>query len=147
MPESASRGVSAPQGVSALGGGGVCSGGRGVCSRGVGVSAPRGWGVFAPRGCVSAPRGVFAMVGGGVCSGGVSALGGVCSGGCLLQRVSALGGVSAPRRCLLLGWCGGIPACTEADTSPVDRITYACKNITLSPTSLRPVKKENATRT
>ena len=35
---------------------------------------------------------------------------------------------------------GGIPACTEADPHPVNRITDACKNITLAPTSLRPVK-------
>ena len=35
----------------------------------------------------------------------------------------------------------GIPTCTEADTPPVDRITDACKNITLATTSLRPVIK------
>ena len=68
---------------------------------------PRGgsapWGVSAPGG--SGPRGV-ALLGGGV-----SAPGGLCSGG---------GG-------------GGIPACTEAHTPPpVDRITDACKNITLA---------------
>ena len=34
----------------------------------------------------------------------------------------------------------GIPACTEADPpSAVNRITHACKNITLVSTSLRPV--------
>ena len=65
---------------------------------------------------------------GGVWSGGVSGpgglvLGGVQSRGCLLWGVSGLG-------CLLRG--GGIPACTEADTPPVDRITDAYKNITLA---------------
>ena len=34
---------------------------------------------------------------------------------------------------------GGIPACTEADTPPVDRITDTSENITLATTSLRPV--------
>ena len=34
---------------------------------------------------------------------------------------------------------GGIPACTEADTPPVNRMTDRCKNITLATTSLRPV--------
>ena len=38
------------------------------------------------------------------------------------------GGVSAPRG--VPGRGGGIPACTE-QTPPVDRITDACKNITL----------------
>ena len=43
------------------------------------------------------------------------------------------GGVSDPGGVLLPGG-GGIPACTEADTlpTPVDRITDACKNITLA---------------
>ena len=122
-------GVSAPGGsgacVCALGGvcsGGVCSGGclfQGrVCSQGdvssQGVSAPGD--VSAPRG-VSAPR------------------------RCLLKEggMSTPRGVSAPRGCLLLGG-RGIPACTEADTPPpVDRITDACKNITLATTSLRPI--------
>ena len=36
---------------------------------------------------------------------------------------------------------GGIPACTEADPPPVNRITNRCKNITLATTSLRPVIK------
>ena len=42
-------------------------------------------------------------------------------------------GVSGPGGggCLLEGGCG-IPACTGADTPPVDRITDACKNITLA---------------
>ena len=31
--------------------------------------------------------------------------------------------------CLVPG--GGIPSCTEADTSPVNSITDACENITL----------------
>ena len=65
---------------------------------------------------------------------GVSALGGVHSGGCPLRGVSAPrgpGDVSAPG--------GGIPACTEADTPLVNRMTDRCKNITLATTSLRPV--------
>ena len=57
-------------------------------------------------------------------------LGGVCSGGCLV-----------PGGCLLRGRGGGIPACTEADPlPPVNRMTDRCKNITLATTSLRPVK-------
>ena len=47
---------------------------------------------------------------------------GLLPGGCLPP-----GGVSAP---------GGIPACTEADTPPVDRITDTSKNITLATTLL-----------
>ena len=56
------------------------------------------------------------------------------------------GGVSAPRGggCLLRG-CG-IPACTEADPFPVNRITDTSKNITLATTSLRLVKKLFALR-
>ena len=82
-----------------------------------------------PVGCVPPARwpylpacstaGGISALGGGVCSWGVSdpGIGGVCFGGCLLP------GGSAPR---------GIPACTEADPpSPVNRITYACENITL----------------
>ena len=42
----------------------------------------------------------------------------------------ALGDVSAPGGCLL-GGCllpgGGFPACTEADTPPVNRMTNRCK--------------------
>ena len=34
---------------------------------------------------------------------------------------------------------GGIPACTEADFPPANRITDMSKNITLTTTSLRPV--------
>ena len=82
-----------------------------------------------------------------MCVGGVSgsALGG---GGCLLggglSAPGGGGGLSAPRGCLLQevsapGGVSGIPTCTEADTPPVDRITDACKNITLAKTSLRPV--------
>ena len=40
--------------------------------------------------------------------------------------------MSAPGGC-------GIPACTEADPPPVNRMTDRCKNITLATTSLRPV--------
>ena len=80
---------------------------------------------------------------GGVCSwrgclllGGVCSWGGVCSRGCVcFQGVSALGevsaqGVSALRGVSALGGC--ILACIEADTPPVNRITDACKNITLA---------------
>ena len=42
---------------------------------------------------------------------------------------------------LLSGEGGGIPACTEADPPPVNRMTDRCKNITLATTSLRPVIK------
>ena len=128
--------------------------GVGVCSRGVGcllrgVSAPGGvcsWGCLLPG--VSAP-GVSTpresalggcLLGGcllqgsaprGVCSRGYLLWEGVCSGGVCSQRVCLLGGVSA-WGCLLLGGGGCvIPACTEADTPPVNRITDACKNITL----------------
>ena len=73
---------------------------------------------------------------GGVCSGGMSARGCPAPGG-----VSALGGWgvcseggSAPR-----GGCG-IPAHTEPDPSPVNRITDTSKNLTLATTSLRLVK-------
>ena len=64
--------------------------------------------------------------GGCVLPGGVSAPGGA-GGVCLLQEGECLlqGG------CLLPGGVG-IPACTEADTPPVNRITDACKNITLA---------------
>ena len=39
----------------------------------------------------------------------------------------------------LLPGGGGIPACTEADLPPANRITDMSKNITLTTTSLRPV--------
>ena len=88
---------------------------------GQGVSAPGGgvWsGVSAPGG-VSGPEG-------GVWSRGVSTPGGVWSGGCLLQGRVCSWGVSGLGGCLLRGGAGGIPACTEADTTtppPVDRQT------------------------
>ena len=85
-------------------------------------------GVCFPGRVVSALGGVSAQ--GGVCSwgcvwswGGVCSLEGVCSwgcllwGGCLLLGCLLLGGVSALGGCLLPG--GGIPAWTEADTSPL----------------------------
>ena len=65
--------------------------------------------------------------GGGVCSWG----GGVCS----------QGGVSSGGVCS--GGGGGIPACTEADTLPVNRMTDRCTNITLATTSLRPVIRKS----
>ena len=86
------------------------------------------WGVSAFRG-VSVPGGMSA-------SGGVSAPGVVCfwwvgclppGGRCLLLA----GGVCLQRVC--------IPACTEADTPAVNRITDMSKNITLATTSLQPV--------
>ena len=81
--------------------------------------------------------------------GGCLLPGGVCSRGCLLLGVSAPGGsalgvcfqgVSAPGGGGLLqgGVCSrgdGIPACTEADTPPMNRMTDRCKNITLPQTS------------
>ena len=52
--------------------------------------------------------------------------------GCVLPGdVCSWGGLSAPGG-------GGIPACTEADTLPVDRMTDTCKNITFV-TSLQTV--------
>ena len=83
-----------------------------------GVSAS--WGVCLLWRGVSAPRGCLLR--------GCLLLGGVCSGGCLLPG----GGVSAPRGV-------GIPACTGADTPPVNRITDTSKNITLATTSWQPV--------
>ena len=85
---------------------------------------------------------------GGVSGLGVSGWGGAWSGGgvCLVQGVCLVrgclvwggvwsGGVPAPGGvCLVRGglvWGGGIPACTEADPPPVNRITHACENITL----------------
>ena len=119
-------GVSAPGGCLPQG----CLLLGGVCSWG--VSAPRGvsvpGGVYS-RGCLlwgggvcSRGVGVF-LLPGGVCSWGVSAPGGVCSGVCLLPR-----GVWYPN----MHWGRHVP--------PVDRITDACKNITLATTSLRPVQ-------
>ena len=55
------------------------------------------------------------------------------SGGLLPGGASLWGGAS------FLGVCG-IPACTEADPPPVNRMTNRCKNITLATTSLRAVK-------
>ena len=88
---------------------------------------------------VSAPGGVPGL--GGVCSGGVPGLGGgVCSQGvCLVWE----GCVCSRGLCLVWGgvcsqggvcsW-GCIPACTEADTSPLwtEFLTHDCENITLA---------------
>ena len=81
-----------------------------------------------PVGCVPAARWPYAGVcllrgGGGVCSqGGWSkgglVPGGICSGGVSSQGGLVLGG-SGSGGGLLLEGC--IPACTEADTPPVDR--------------------------
>ena len=69
-----------------------------------------------PVGCVPADQ--WPYPGGGLPARGGSA----CQGGLCLP-----GGV-------------GIPACTEADPPPVNRMTDRCKNITLAKTSFRPVK-------
>ena len=85
------------------GGGGGVSGPGGVSAWSGGVSAwPRG-GLPGPGGGSLVPGGVSAWSGGGLPG----------TGGVLWSR----GGVC--------------PACTEADP-PVDRITDACKNITLA---------------
>ena len=77
-----------------------------------------------PVGCVPAAHWLYA--------GGRSASrGGACSWGCLLPG----GACSQEGVCLR-----GIPACTEAEPPPMNRITDLSKNITLTPTSLRPVK-------
>ena len=69
--------------------------------------------VCIPVGCV--PPAFCPYISACTAPGGVSA-----PGGCLLPGV----GVSAPGR-------GCIPACTEADTHLVKRLTDTCKNITL----------------
>ena len=80
---------------------------------------------------------------GGVWSGGVPGLGGGSGpgrsglGGCLVHGVwsgeggSGLGGGGGAWSGGVPGPGGGIPACTERHP-PVDRITDACKNITLA---------------
>ena len=106
-------------------GGEVSAAGGGVCSGGCLLS-----------GCVCS-QGVSA-------SGGMSALGGclllgdVCSGGCLLGGGCLLWGVSAPRgvSALVGGVCSwGMWVSQDAlrqTPPPVNRITDACKNITLA---------------
>ena len=74
-----------------------------------------------------------------VCQGGAWS-----QGGCLVQGVHGPGGVHGPEGAWSRGMClvpggSGIPACTEADPPPVNRITHTSKNITLATTSLRPV--------
>ena len=92
---------------------------------------------------VSAPGGSAPGVSvGGVCFGGCLLWGclfrgHVCSQGGVCYWRGVCGGVSAPGGC-------GIPACTEADTPPVDRITDTSKNITLATTSLRLVKNTSS---
>ena len=120
MPECASRGGSSSGGVSASGGG--------VCSQG---------GMSTARGCLLQGGYLFW---GGVCSQGVCLLlDGVSTPGCCQLRggVSVSGGwwgvCSGGRACLLPAGCG-IPACTETDTPPVNRMTNRCKNITLATT-------------
>ena len=90
-----------------------------------------------PVGCVPATHWPYAgvcflggcLLQGGVCSQGVSAPGGVLWGG----GVCSWGCVSAPVGVYVCSGGVCIPACTEADTSPVNRITDASKNITLGP--------------
>ena len=65
----------------------------------------------------------------GVSAGGESGWRGVCLGG--------VGGC-LPGGCLSRG---SIPACTGADTTPVDRMPDRCKNITFPPLRLRTVIK------
>ena len=104
------------------------------------------------RGCVCLVRGVCVCLFGRVSAprGGVPGAGGFMllegvpgPGGCLVWGVCSGGGVPGQGGCLLWGVClvrgvsalggSGIPACTEADTlPPPDRITDACKNITLA---------------
>ena len=144
------------QGVCLLGG---VSALEGVCSGGVGVSASGGWVCVSASGrCVCFWGGVCVCVcllqRGVVCFQGVSAPeGGLCllpgrgvcvsapegsyllPGGCLLQRGGLLRGVGV----CVCSQGGGIPACAEADTPPVNRITDTSKNITLATTSLRPL--------
>ena len=95
-----------------------------------------GWGVCSQGGGgVSAPRGVSAAGGWGSAPGG-STRGDVSSGGCLLPGVCSRG-VSAPGGSTPGGVCSrgayapgegcGIPACTEADTPTVNRMTNRCK--------------------
>ena len=87
------------------------------------------------RGSVPGPRGVYLVPGGctwsggctlsGGCTwsqGGVPGPGGTWSGGCTWSR----GGVPGPRGVYLV-WGG----CTWSRTPPVNRMTDACKNITL----------------
>ena len=91
---------------------------------GVGVVCFLG-GVCSRR--VSAAGGMSASWGGCLFLGGVCLLGGVCFlGGCLLLwGVSAAGGLSTPR--------GGVVSQHALRQTPrVDRITDACKNITLA---------------
>ena len=117
------------------GGGGVCC--QGVCSGGKGGSAPGGvcsggggvclvWGVWSRGVCVSGLGGVSAP-------GGCLLPGGVCvsgPGGCVCVWS---GGVFLPGGCV--SGLEGLPAGGEfslPETPPVDRITDACKNITLA---------------
>ena len=94
-------------------GGGSPSGG--LLGRGVPPSGDGGGGPF-----------LGGLLGRGSPSQGVSFWGVSLVGGLLGRGVSLAG--------------GGIPACTEADPPPVNRMTDRCKNITLATTSLRPVK-------
>ena len=114
------------------GGGGLCFLG-GVCF--LGGSASKG-GLLL--GEVSASWRGVCFLGGCLLPGGVCFLGGLGSapGGCASWGVFARGVCSWG----VCSWGCGIPTCTEADTPPVDRITDACKNITLATTSLQPVK-------
>ena len=123
-------------------------------SPGGGVSAPGEGGVYLPG-----PRGWWCLLpgGGGIClvpgGGVVSAPGGVPAwsggGSAPRGRVSAPGGyLPGPRGgCLLPGGCtclvrGG----AWSGTTPVNRMTDRCKNITLAKTSFRPVTRMHSSR-
>ena len=101
----------------------------GVCSAGRGMSAPGG--VSTPGGCL--------LLGGCLLPGGSDSGGCLLTGGCLLLGggVCSQGGVCFQGGVCSGGWC--LPACTQADIPPVNRITDTSKNITLATTSLRPV--------
>ena len=121
--------------------GGTCLG-RSTCLGGVPAR-----GVYLPMGCTC--LGVYLPWGGCTClgvylpgwctclrgvylPGGCTCLGVYLPGWCTcLRGCTCPGGVPAPGVVYLLGVRVCIPACTEADTPPVNRMTDRCKNITL----------------
>ena len=57
-------------------------------------------------------------------------------GGCMVPGAGAWSrGVHGPRGVCMVRRGGGIPACTEAEPPPCERMTNRCKNITLPQTS------------
>ena len=114
-----------------LGGGGAVPGPRGMCLV---------WGAYLVPGGHTWSQGGHTWSQGGIPGRGLSGLGvsGLRGGG---VSVSGMGGVWSQGVSVPCGGGGaGIPACTEADTSPSNRMTNRCKNITLATTSLRPLK-------